>query len=166
MSLFCDLVMTAACVSSSIRWLEVMLLFWPHFPPQIIVQDIEFTVQVTAFILLLQLISYYNFSLNIAYFVVCEVQKFKLKFTSLYVHKASDWSLNKSKPIKCIVYKPVCEYDYELLNFPTKFATFREKLCEINCKCIPSLVDCFICVLICTSVSLEKGGHFDQGTFK
>jgi hypothetical protein len=44
--------------------------------------------------------------------------------------------------MKCIVYKPVCEYDYELLNFPkrfatkfaTKFATFREKLCEINCN--------------------------------
>jgi hypothetical protein len=31
----------------------------------------------------------------------------------------------------------VCEYYYELLNltkFGTKFATFREKLCEINCN--------------------------------
>jgi hypothetical protein len=85
----------------------------------------------------LQLISH-NFSLNVANFVAKEIQKFMLKFTSRFVNKAFDWSLNKNKPIKCIVYKPVCEYDYELLNFGTKFvtkfATFREKLCEINYK--------------------------------
>jgi hypothetical protein len=39
----------------------------------------------------------------------CQVQKFILKFTSRFVNKASDWSLNKNK---CILYKPVCEYGY------------------------------------------------------
>ena len=58
-------------------------------------------------------------------------------FTSRFVNKASDWSLNKNKPIRGFVYKPACEFQYELLNFTTKygtkFATFTEKLCEINC---------------------------------
>ena len=89
--------------------------------------------------LTLQLISY-NFP---KYCVLrselrCEVQKFILKFTSPYVNKVSDWSLNKSKPIRGFVYIRACEFQYELLNFATKFGTkyaiFREKLYEINCK--------------------------------
>jgi hypothetical protein len=67
-----------------------------------------------------------------------EVQKFILKFTSPYVNKASDWSLNKNKPTRGFVYIRACEFHYELLNFTTKFgtkfATFTEKLYEINCK--------------------------------
>ena len=61
-----------------------------------------------------------------------------MKFTSPYVNKASDWSLNKNKPIRGFVYIRACEFHYELLNFTTKFgtkfATFTEKLYEINCN--------------------------------
>jgi hypothetical protein len=61
-----------------------------------------------------------------------------MKFTSPYVNKASDWSLNKNKPIRGFVYIRACEFQYELLNFTTKFgtkfATFAEKLYEINCN--------------------------------
>ena len=64
-------------------------------------------------------------------YIVYFVPKFVVTFKSSYwnsqaawfVNKASDWSQNKNKPIKCIVRKPVCEYDYELLNFATKFVT-------------------------------------------
>jgi hypothetical protein len=34
----------------------------------------------------------------------CEVQKSILKFTSRFVNKASDWSLNKNKPLRGFVY--------------------------------------------------------------
>jgi hypothetical protein len=62
-----------------------------------------------------------------------------MKFTSPYVNKASDWSLNKNKPIRGFVYiLAACEFHYELLNFTTKFgtkfATFAKKLYEINCN--------------------------------
>ena len=44
--------------------------------------------------------------------------------------------LKEANQMYCL--QTVCEYDYELLNFATnfgmKFATFREKLCEINCN--------------------------------
>ena len=45
------------------------------------------------------------------------------------------------KPIKCLVYKPACEFWNELLNFATNFRTsqrsseyYSEKLPEIDCK--------------------------------
>ena len=70
--------------------------------------------------------------------------KFILKFTSPYVNKASDWSLNKNKPIRGCVYIRACEFQYELLNFTTKFgtkfATFAEKLYEINCNEVDHLI--------------------------
>jgi hypothetical protein len=71
----------------------------------------------------------------------CEVQKFFiLKITSRFVNKAFDWLIFVQGPIKGFVYKPDCEFQYELLNFTTqfgmKYAIFREKLCEINCKSI------------------------------
>jgi hypothetical protein len=41
-------------------------------------------------------------------------------------------------PIGGFVYNPAYEFQYELLNFTTKlgtkFAAFREKLCEIDCN--------------------------------
>ena len=65
-----------------------------------------------------------------------------LKFTSRFVNKASDWLIFVQGPITGFVYKPACKFQYELLNFTTKFgtkfgmkfATFREKLYEINCN--------------------------------
>jgi hypothetical protein len=60
------------------------------------------------------------------------------KFTSRFVNKSSDWLIFVQGPIRGFVYKLVCEFQYERLNFTTKFgmkyAIFREKLCEINCK--------------------------------
>ena len=61
-----------------------------------------------------------------------------MKFTSPYVNKASNWLIFVKGPIKGFVYIRACEFQYELLNFTTKFgtkfATFAEKLYEINCK--------------------------------
>ena len=51
--------------------------------------------------------------------VRCEVQNFIMKFTSKFVNKASNWLLEQEQPIKCSVYKLVCESHYELLNFTT-----------------------------------------------
>ena len=70
----------------------------------------------------------------------CEVQKFIMKFTSPYVNKASNWLIFVKGPIKGFVYIRACEFQYELLNFTTKFgtkfATFAEKLYEINCNSV------------------------------
>ena len=73
--------------------------------------------------------------------VRCEVQKFISEFTSQFVNKGCDWLLNSMKPIKCLVYKPACEFWNELLNFATNFRTsqrssesYNEKLPEIDCK--------------------------------
>ena len=75
--------------------------------------------------------------------VRCEVQKFISEFTSQFVNKGCDWLLNSMKPIKCLVYKPACEFWNELLNFATNFRTsqrssesYNEKLPEIDCNCI------------------------------
>ena len=61
-----------------------------------------------------------------------------MKFTSPYVNKASSWLIFVKGPIRGFVYIRACEFQYELLNFTTKFgtkfATFAEKLYEINCK--------------------------------
>ena len=61
-----------------------------------------------------------------------------MKFTSPYVNKASNWLIFVKGPIRGFVYIRACEFQYELLNFTTKFgtkfATFAEKLYEINCK--------------------------------
>ena len=52
-----------------------------------------------------------------------------------WIYKASDWLIFGQGPIRGFV----CEFQYELLNFTTKFrtkfATFGEKLYEINCNC-------------------------------
>ena len=40
----------------------------------------------------------------------CEVQKFISEFASQFVNKGCDWPLNSKKPIKCLVYKPACEF--------------------------------------------------------
>ena len=73
--------------------------------------------------------------------VRCEVQKFISEFTSQFVNKGCDWLLNSMKPIKCLVYKPACEFWNELLNFATNFRTsqqssesYNEKLPEIDCN--------------------------------
>jgi hypothetical protein len=64
-----------------------------------------------------------------------------------YVNKASDWSLNKNKPIRGFVYIRACEFHYELL----KFATFAEKLYEINCK-LNSVLSCLnVCLIFVLS---------------
>ena len=61
-----------------------------------------------------------------------------MKFTSPYVNKASNWLIFVKGPIRGFVYIRACEFHYELLNFTTKFgtkfATFAEKLYEINCN--------------------------------
>ena len=61
-----------------------------------------------------------------------------MKFTSPYVNKASNWLIFVKGPISGFVYIRACEFQYELLNFTTKFgtkfATFAEKLYEINCN--------------------------------
>ena len=61
-----------------------------------------------------------------------------LKFTSWFVNKPSDWLIFVQGPIRGFVYKLACEFQYERMNFTTKFGMkytiFREKLCEINCK--------------------------------
>ena len=66
---------------------------------------------------------------------------FRSEFTSQFVNKGCDWLLNSMKPIKCLVYKPACEFWNELLNFATNFRTsqrssesYNEKLPEIDCK--------------------------------
>ena len=68
----------------------------------------------------------------------CEVQKFILNFTSRFVNNALDWLIFVQGPIRGFVYKLACEFQYERLNFITKFGTmyaiFRENFCEINCK--------------------------------
>ena len=60
-----------------------------------------------------------------------------------FVNNAFDWLLSVQGLIRSFVYNPACEFQYELLNFTTKlgtkFATFREKLCEINCKILELL---------------------------
>ena len=54
-----------------------------------------------------------------------------------------------SKPIRVFVYIRACEFQYELLNFTTKFGTkyaiFREKVYEINCK-----------LILCCNLSIER----------
>jgi hypothetical protein len=61
-------------------------------------------------------------------------------------NKVSDWLIFVQGPIRGFVYKPACEFQYELLNFTmkfrTKFATFTEKLCEINCNVSQALSAC------------------------
>ena len=61
-----------------------------------------------------------------------------MKFTSPYVNKASNWLIFVKGPIRGFVYIQACEFQYKLLNFTTKFgtkfATFAEKLYEINCN--------------------------------
>ena len=73
--------------------------------------------------------------------VRCEVQKFIMKFACKFVNKASNWLLEQEQPIKCSVYKLVCESHYELLNFTMNLRIseqssehLREKLAEIDCK--------------------------------
>ena len=65
--------------------------------------------------------------------------KFISVFTSRFVNKGCNWSLNSTKPIKYLVYKPACEFWNELLNFATNFRTsqrsseyYSEKLSEID----------------------------------
>jgi hypothetical protein len=68
-----------------------------------------------------------------------------MKFTSPYVNKASNWLIFVKGPIRGFVYIRACEFQYELLNFTTKFgtkfATFAEKLYEINCKKVVSSIN-------------------------
>jgi hypothetical protein len=73
--------------------------------------------------------------------VRCKIRKFMLEFTSQFVNKVPDWSLKWKKPIKCVVYKLVCESHYELLNFATNLRTSQRssehlwpKFREINCN--------------------------------
>jgi hypothetical protein len=60
------------------------------------------------------------------------------EFTSPYVNKASNWLIFVKGPTRGFVYIRACEFQYQLLNFTTKFgtkfATFAEKLYEINCN--------------------------------
>ena len=60
--------------------------------------------------------------------VYCEVEMFLMKFTSKFVNKASHWQLEQEQeqPIKCSIYKPVCETHYELMNFTTKLRHLNE----------------------------------------
>jgi hypothetical protein len=44
-----------------------------------------------------------------------------MKFTSPYVNKASNWLIFVKGPIRGFVYIRACEFQYELLNFTTKF---------------------------------------------
>jgi hypothetical protein len=95
----------------------------------------------------LQLISR-NVTTNVPKLVVtllcCDVCKFVAKFKSSYWNshvKVLDWSLKQNKPIKCVVYKLVCESHYELLNFATNLQTLQRssehlwsKFCEMDCK--------------------------------
>ena len=39
-----------------------------------------------------------------------EVEALISEFTSQFVNKGCDWLLNAMKPIKCLVYKPACEF--------------------------------------------------------
>ena len=64
-----------------------------------------------------------------------------MKFTSKFVSKPSNWLLEQEQPFKCSVYKPVCEFHYELLKFTTNLQTSErsskylcEKLAEIECN--------------------------------
>ena len=73
--------------------------------------------------------------------VRCEVQKFIMKFTCKFVNKTSNCLLEQEQPIKCSVYKLVCESHYELLNFTTNLRIserssehLRENLSEIDCN--------------------------------
>ena len=68
-----------------------------------------------------------------------------MKFTSKFLSKASNWLLEQGQPIKCSVYKPVCEFHYEVLNFTTNLQTSErsskhlcEKLAEISFQSLAS----------------------------
>jgi hypothetical protein len=62
----------------------------------------------------------------------CEVQKFIMKFTSPYVNKASNWLIFVKGPIRGFVYIRACEFQYELLNFTTKFGFRNEVRNEVR----------------------------------
>ena len=59
-----------------------------------------------------------------------------------YVNKASNWLIFVKGPIRGFVYIRACEFQYELLNFTTKFgtkfATFTEKLYCMKSTVIPT----------------------------
>ena len=55
--------------------------------------------------------------------VRCGVQKFIMRFTNQFVNYAFDWLLLLQGPIRDFVYKLACEFQYELPNFATNFAT-------------------------------------------
>ena len=70
-----------------------------------------------------------------------------MKLTNRFVYKVSDWLHVRKQPIKCYLYKLVCEFHYELLNFATNFRSsekssehFSEKLVEIDCNILNGLV--------------------------
>ena len=58
------------------------------------------------------------------------MQMFGSLFKSKFLSKASNWLLEQELPVKCSVYKPVCEFPYELLNFTMK--GLCEKFAEID----------------------------------
>jgi hypothetical protein len=64
----------------------------------------------------------------------CKVHNFIHKLVN---NAFVEWLFLVQGPIKGFVYNPACEFQYEPLNFTTKlgtkFATLREKLCEIDC---------------------------------
>ena len=65
-----------------------------------------------------------------------------LKFTSRFVNKASDWLIFVQGPIRGLMFTNLLVN----LKFGMKYAIFREKLCEINCKidvydCQPQTAD-------------------------
>ena len=97
---------------------------------------------------------------------------FIMKFTSRFVKKASNWLLEQEQPIKCSIYKPVCETHYELLNFTTNLRTselisehLREKLTEIDCNRPTSVLTIFSLFYDVQGIKLDEFIKFNADIF-
>ena len=65
-----------------------------------------------------------------------------MRFTNQFVSYAFDWLFLLHGPIRDFVYKLACEFQYELTNFATNFATSEHlwsKFREIDCKIVPGV---------------------------
>jgi hypothetical protein len=109
------------------------------------ITSISFTVTATAAVInliLILLLSYVSVSIDYSCFTAdftklwpqmfrtssLRSSKVHYEFTNQFVNNAFDWLLLLQGPIRDFAYKWVCEFQYELPNFATKFGTFVVKV--------------------------------------
>ena len=99
-----------------------------------------------------------NFCKNIPNFVpkfAKFVTKFKVHIKNLqtgFLNKAFDWTNSIHGPIKGFVYKPACEFQYELLNFATNLRTLERNLEYFGKRFVKSTVKLLLSLLISNAI--------------